>query len=78
MTASIDPIAIALSVVGVLDALGIANTVGGSIASSYAGEPRSTIDIDIVGAIEPAHVPTLVATCSGTGLSPCSTRHAQV
>ena len=60
MTASIDPIAIALSVVGVLDALGIANTVGGSIASSFAGEPRSTIGIDIVAAIEAAHVPALV------------------
>ena len=60
MPASVDPIAIALSVVSVLDSLGIANTVGGSIASSFAGEPRSTIDIDIVVALEPAHVPALV------------------
>jgi hypothetical protein len=57
---TIDPIAVALSVVGVLDSLGIPNTVGGSIASSFAGEPRSTIDIDIVAAIETAHVPALV------------------
>ena len=28
------------------------HTVGGSIASSFAGEPRSTVDIDIVAAIE--------------------------
>ena len=60
MTASIDPIAIALSVVRVLDSLGIANTVGGSIASSFAGEPRSTIDIDIVAAIETKHIAALV------------------
>jgi hypothetical protein len=61
VTAPVDPIAIALSVVRVLDSLGIANTVGGSIASSFAGEPRSTIDIDIVADIESAHVPALVA-----------------
>ncbi len=60
MTPSIDPIAVAVSVVGVLDALGIANTIGGSIASSFAGEPRSTIDIDIVAAIETRHVAELV------------------
>jgi hypothetical protein len=35
---------------GALDALGIVHTIGGSIASSIAGEPRSTIDIDIVAA----------------------------
>jgi hypothetical protein len=60
MTSSVDPIAIAVSVVRVLDALGISNTIGGSIASSFAGEPRSTIDIDIVAAIEARHVADLV------------------
>jgi hypothetical protein len=64
--ADVDPIAVALSVIRALDALGIANTVGGSIASSYAGEPRSTIDIDIVAAIEAAQVTALVAALSGT------------
>ena len=49
-----DPIDIALAVVHTLDALGITSTIGGSIASSIAGEPRSTIDIDIVAAIEGA------------------------
>jgi hypothetical protein len=52
-------------VVSVLDGLGIANTIGGSIASSFAGEPRSTIDIDIVVALEEAHVPGLVDALSG-------------
>jgi hypothetical protein len=59
-----DPIAIALSVTRQLDALGIVHTIGGSIASSFAGEPRSTLDIDIVAAINEAHVPALVATLS--------------
>jgi hypothetical protein len=56
-----DPIDIALAVVQALDALGITSTIGGSIASSIAGEPRSTIDIDIVAAIEERHVSALAA-----------------
>jgi hypothetical protein len=40
-----DAIDVALIVTGELEAAGVACTVGGSIASSVAGEPRSTIDI---------------------------------
>ena len=40
------------------------NTIGGSIASSFAGEPRSTIVIDIVAAIEDRHVPSLLEALS--------------
>jgi hypothetical protein len=39
-------------VTAALDRLGVASTVGGSIAASFAGEPRSTIDIDIVAALD--------------------------
>jgi hypothetical protein len=59
-----DPIEVAQSVTRALDALGVAHTIGGSIASSIAGEPRSTIDIDIVAALEERHVTALVATLS--------------
>jgi hypothetical protein len=51
---------VALRVTGVLDRLGVPHTIGGSIASSLAGEPRSTVDIDIVAAIEERHVGPLV------------------
>ena len=34
----------------VLEALGILHTIGGSIATSIAGEPRSTVAIDVVAA----------------------------
>ena len=34
----------------------------GSLASSFAGEPRSTVDIDVVAALEASHVPALVST----------------
>jgi hypothetical protein len=59
-----DPIAIALVVARALDDLDIAHTVGGSIASSFAGEPRSTLDIDIVAALEEWHAEPLVSALS--------------
>lgn len=65
MTAPVDPIAVALRVTSALAELGIQHTVGGSIASSFAGEPRSTIDIDIVAAIDEAHVPALITALDG-------------
>ena len=61
MTVDSDPYAVALIVVRALDSLGVTSTVGGSIASSFAGEPRSTIDIDIVAALEEQHVAGLVS-----------------
>ncbi len=65
MTVPVDPIAIALSVSHVLDTLGIAHTIGGSLASSFAGEPRSTVDIDFVAALEESHIPGIVSALSG-------------
>ena len=56
-----DPYAVALTVVRALDSLGVTSTIGGSIASSFAGEPRSTIDIDIVATLEEQHVAGLVS-----------------
>lgn len=57
MTTPPDPITVALRVVDALEALGLICTVGGSIAASFAGEPRSTIDIDIVVALDADRVP---------------------
>lgn len=61
MTGLIDPIETALLVARHLDAMDILYTIGGSIASSFAGEPRSTADIDIVVALEERQVEPLVA-----------------
>jgi hypothetical protein len=61
VTEFLDPIGVALLVTQALDRLGVAHTIGGSIASSVAGEPRSTIGVDIVAALEAAHVAPLVA-----------------
>jgi hypothetical protein len=46
-----DPVAVALSVGEILDACGLRYLVGGSLASSMSGEPRSTLDVDIVVAM---------------------------
>lgn len=58
----VDPIAVALRVADTLTALGILYTIGGSIAASVAGEPRSTLDIDLVAAIDERHIPMLVSS----------------
>ena len=62
MTPPVDPIEVALAVTRVLDDLGIPHTIGGSIAASFAGEPRATIDIDIVAAVEEANIPDLLVS----------------
>jgi hypothetical protein len=51
-----DPVAVALCVAQILDACGVRYLVGGSLASSLSGEPRSTLDVDIVVAMTPSDV----------------------
>ena len=55
-----DPLAIALGVAEVLERRGLRYLVGGSLASSISGEPRSTLDVDIVVAMTPLDVDGLV------------------
>jgi hypothetical protein len=64
VTVPVDPIAVALAVARVFEALGIQHTIGGSIASSFAGEPRSTVDIDFVAAMDESQIPALVNALS--------------
>jgi hypothetical protein len=47
-------------VVRTLDALGVEYAVGGSVASSVFGEPRQTIDADVVARLFGKHVQPLV------------------
>ena len=44
----IDPLAVAAHVAAILDRLGIRYVIGGSVASSVLGEPRSTLDLDVM------------------------------
>ena len=55
-----DPVAVALSVAQILEACGLRYLVGGSLASSMSGEPRSTLDVDIVVAMTAADIDRLV------------------
>jgi hypothetical protein len=55
-----DPLAVAWTVSQALADLGVLHTIGGSLAASLAGEPRSTIDIDVVAAVEEFHVGPLI------------------
>lgn len=55
-------LAITVRVVEVLERLGIPYVIGGSLASSLRGVPRSTLDVDLVAEISEAHVDTLAET----------------
>ena len=58
------PWAVVAKVAEVLDALGVRYAVGGSLASSIVGEPRSTIDADLVAELRPEHVDAFIAQLS--------------
>lgn len=49
----VDPIEVALRVAAAFEDLGIGYFLGGSLASSFQGEPRSTNDIDFVADLRP-------------------------
>ena len=55
-----DPVGIALLVARALESLGVPYLVGGSLASSISGEPRSTLDVDLVVAMTEADVEGLL------------------
>ena len=61
MTAIPNPIAVALLVADAFETLGLRYTVGGSLASSMSGEPRSTLDVDMVVALREVDIVPLVA-----------------
>ena len=52
---------VALQAAAAFEEAGVEYLVGGSMASSMAGEPRSTMDIDFVIELTEAQVPLLVA-----------------
>jgi len=60
-----DPIEVAASITAVLDGLGIRYLIGGSLASSVHGEPRSTNDVDILAAFHAAHIEPFIEAIRG-------------
>jgi hypothetical protein len=55
------PVAVALQAADALESSGVRYVIGGSLASSISGEPRSTLDVDIVVEMSEADVPRVVA-----------------
>lgn len=53
-------------VVAAFTQLGIAYLIGGSVASSAHGTPRSTLDVDLVADLRSEHVDALCATLRGS------------
>ncbi len=60
-----DPIRVAIRVAEVLDRIGVPYAVGGAVASVFAGEPRSTEDVDIAADLRPEMIPALAAALGG-------------
>jgi hypothetical protein len=60
-----EAIGVTLLVTGTFDALGVDYVVGGSVASSVHGLPRSTADSDIVAALREEHVNAVVSSLEG-------------
>ncbi len=60
-----EAISVTLLVTQALDELGVDYVVGGSVASSVYGVPRSTADADVVAALREQHVAPLVASLEG-------------
>jgi hypothetical protein len=54
-----------VGLVSVLDDLGLAYAVGGSLASSMYGEPRATHDVDLLIDLPPAKLPALLGRLTG-------------
>jgi hypothetical protein len=59
-----EPIAVTVQVAAILDDLGIAYVVGGSLASSVHGIPRSTQDLDLLVELPGSKVDELVSRLS--------------
>jgi hypothetical protein len=57
----LDPLAVARKVTQVFDTLGLRYSIGGSMASAFAGEPRMTLDVDIVADLQQHYLDPLIA-----------------
>lgn len=60
-----DPTEIALRIAGILVRSGVRYLVGGSLASTAFGEPRATLDVDLVIDLRPEQVDAFVAAVEG-------------
>lgn len=59
-----EPLQVALRVTQTLDDLGVPYLIGGSLASTLYGEPRATMDADIIADLQLKHVEPFVSALS--------------
>jgi hypothetical protein len=78
VTARDDHLTVAVRVAAAFDAIGVRHTIGGSIAASIAGEPRSTLDIDFVAALTHDKVTPLVAALGDEFYADAASLHRAV
>jgi hypothetical protein len=64
---------VTLRVADSLDAAGVPDSVGGSLASSFSGEPRASIDANIVVQLTPDQIDRSSATSAPSSM-PIRTR----
>lgn len=57
----VDPLALAARIAAILDSIGVRYVIGGSVAASVVGEPRSTLDLDLMVELDEVDAPQLVA-----------------
>lgn len=60
-----ESIGLACLMAEILESLGIAYLIGGSVASSIWGEPRATLDVDLVADLQQNQVQSLIAATIG-------------
>jgi len=60
-----DPFQFAARIARLLDSLGIRYVIGGSVASSFYGEPRSTLDLDVMIEADEAGARSLAEALQG-------------
>ena len=58
----VDPLALAARIAAILDSIGVRYVIGGSVAASVVGEPRSTLDLDLMVELDDVHARLLVAS----------------
>src|SRR6478672_1987437 len=56
-----ESINLTLKIAEILESLAVPYLIGGSIASSILGEPRATLDVDVVADLQLSHVQPLMA-----------------
>lgn len=60
-----ESVKLALRMAEILDSIAVSYLIGGSVASSILGEPRATLDVDIVADLQISHVQPLVEVMTG-------------